>query len=368
MRKTRNSSAKVVPDNEGRVCDAVVRTLEKWKRVMRSNIRHPEKDGVGPPVDLRIKLADEEYAIEHTRIQCFENQLKTDVVLHRIMRHVSKNIPEPFPGVAYYELQFPTDVALPTGNARKAKALDCLVEWVRTNEKILRQRNAGRIPAAGYAPYRASDSVQGTPDGFECKISLLHWPIAQLIRQRPGTLSYRFIRPDNVEDTLKDRLQQAFSRKCPKLQSCKEEGARTVLALEGVDPDVSHFKFRGELLPSLLAGCENPPDEIFLVETRFDHWWVWLLKRDDGHWPDIGMPELGGFYYDPEQSELPGIPEWLDTIPRNMRDALQHDRMYTPYLSGWVPGFFEKDELDDLTIEPNCLGRPESSEPMESGR
>ena len=43
--------------------------------------------------------------------------------------------------------------------------------------------------------------------------------------------------------------------------------ARTVLVLESGDPALVHFEFRGNLLPSLLAGCENPPDEIFLVET-----------------------------------------------------------------------------------------------------
>ena len=41
-----------IPDNEGKVCDAVVRVLEMRTGEIRTDIRHPEKDGVGPPVDL----------------------------------------------------------------------------------------------------------------------------------------------------------------------------------------------------------------------------------------------------------------------------------------------------------------------------
>ena len=348
----------VVPNNEGKVCDAVVRALEKCTRETRADIRHPEKDGVGPPVDLRLKLGTEKYAIEHTRIESFENQIGTVVVANRIMRHIKTNILDPFPSPAYYELQFPTDVSLPRGKPRRDRALNDLVEWVRANEKILRERNSTRfLPLRN--PYMANDSIRGAPAGFDCEFELLHWPIAPLIRRTPGTLSFRFIPPDDLEIPRTDRLRQAFSRKCPKLEACKAEGARTVLVLESSDSGLISFEFRSDLLPSLLAECANAPDEIFLVETCADLWWVWPLKRDDGHWPDTGMPELNGNYYDPDRSDLPGIPEWLESIPQRMRDALQLDRMYTPFLPGWAPATFEIDELDDLTAGPptpsDCL-------------
>ena len=124
---------------------------------------------------------------------------------------------------------------------------------------------------------------------------------------------------------------------------------RTVLVLESSDSGLSSFEFRGDLLTSLLAGCTNAPDEIFLVETCVDFWWVWLLKRDDSRWPDTGMPELNGNCYGPDHSPSPSIPEWLAGIPQRMRDVLQLDRMYTPCLPGWAPVTFEKDKLVDLT-------------------
>ena len=350
----KDSQIVIVPNNEGRVCDAVVRALEKWTRETRTDLRHPDKEGGSPPVDLRLRLGAQDYAIEHTRIESFGNQIGTVTVANRIVRHVRKNIPDLSPGPAYYELQFRIDVSLPGGRNRRTRALNSLVQWVRTSERVLRDRNPVPVPPVRN-PHLASDWIRGTPDGFDCEFQLLHWPVARLIPQEPGALAFRFIPQDDPDGPRLDSLRQTFSRKYPKLQACKEEGARTVLVLESGDPALVHFEFRGGLLPSLLAGSENPPDEIFLVETHADHRWrTWLLKRDDGHWPDTGMPELGPCYYDPEPSGLPGIPEWLENIPQWEREALQLDLMYTPFVRGWAPATYEKNELDDMAAELNA--------------
>ena len=330
----------VVPNNEGKVCDAVVRALEKWTREIRAEIRHPETDKDGPPVDLRLKLGDQSYAIEHTRIESFENQIGTVVVVNQIVRHIKRSIPDPFPSPAYYELQFPINISLPKGKAKRDRALIGLVEWVCAKEQILHGRNSGRFLPV-YNPYMANDSIRGAPAGFDCQFELLHWPVVPSIRVKPGTLGFRFIPSDDPEDPRAERLRRTFSDKCPKLKACKAEGARTVLVLESSDPGFLSFEFRGDLLPSLLSGCTNAPDEIFLVETYADLWWVWLLKRDEGHWPETGMPELNVQYYDPDPSDV-------SDIPQRMRSALQFDCMYTPYFLGWAPLTFQKDELHDL--------------------
>ncbi len=341
----------VVPKNEGRVCDAVVRTLEKWTLETRSDVRRPDKEGGIPPVDLRVKIGSREYAIEHTRIESVENQITTVFVARRITEHIKKTIPEPFSSPAYYELQFPVDVSLPKGRVKRERALGALVEWLRASEKILRERSSDHILLVR-DPSWSDDRIQGTPPGFDCEFELLRWRSARLVQRKPGSLSFRFIPPDNLESPRLESLRHAFSRKCPKLEDCKADGARTVLVLESGDPGLTSFEFRGDLLPSLLSACTNAPDEIFLVETRSEHWSVQLLKRDGAHWPDTGMPEMGVSYYDPDPSSLPGIPEWLAGIPQWMRDAMQYDRMYTPFLSGWAPKTFEKGELSDLTATP----------------
>ncbi len=337
----------LVPNNEGRVCDAVVRTLEKWTRETRTNMQFPDKEGVGPPVDLRLSLGTQDYAIEHTRIESFEKQIAAFAVAKRIIRYIQKNIQNPFPSMAYYELQFPTWVSVPDGRGKGDRALGNLVAWVREKEEILRKRNSGRN-LFEHKFYEASDSIRGIPTGFDSEFDLLHWPIASLIRRKPGTLSFRLIPPNDPEGQLSNSLRQTFLKKCPKLNECKVEGARTVLVFESSDPALSSFEFRGNLLPSVLSECANAPDEIFLAETCTDCWCVWLLKRDESHWPDTGMPELNKSYYDPDLSDLPRIQEYLVSVPKNMRDALQLSVMDTPYLPGWAPKHFNKDEMNDL--------------------
>ena len=90
-----------IPDNEGKTCDAIVRLLEKWTGETRVGIRHPEKDGDGPPVELRLKIGTQEYAIEHTRIEPFENQIETGLVFKKINDYVRERLSGPLPGSAY---------------------------------------------------------------------------------------------------------------------------------------------------------------------------------------------------------------------------------------------------------------------------
>ena len=79
-----------IPDNEGKACDAVVRLLEKLTGETRKSIRNPEEDGVGPPIDLRLRLGTCEYAIEHTRIEPYEKQIKPAVAFKQINDYITK--------------------------------------------------------------------------------------------------------------------------------------------------------------------------------------------------------------------------------------------------------------------------------------
>ena len=147
----------------------------------------------------------------------------------------------------------------------------------------------------------------------------------------------------DLEDRRFVRLRRAFSEKAPKLQECKKEGVRTVLVLESGDSALTRFDHIGNLLSRLLAERTNAPDEIYLVETHTNPWWVYLIKRDGDHWPTVGMPQWNQPIYEEDKLPTAGMPKWY-------RDALQLDELYTPHPRGWVPTTFEEDELDDLTL------------------
>ena len=83
---------------EGKACDAVVRAIEKRTGKIRTHLRRPEVDGVGPPVDLRLNIGAQEFAIEHTLIEPFENQIKMEVVtIREIFDYFRENLSLPFP-------------------------------------------------------------------------------------------------------------------------------------------------------------------------------------------------------------------------------------------------------------------------------
>ena len=333
-----------IPDNEGKACDAVVRLLEKWTGETRLGIRHPEKDGVGPPVDLRLKLGGQKYAIEHTRIELFKNQIRTGVAFKQINDFIKDRVSGSLPGPAYYELQVPIGDCLPETREKRERALKDLVDWIRTNAQCLHERNSGRSRLT-HSPHWADDRIRGKPAGFNCAIELLRWLDAALIRRKPGSLGMRLYCPNDfgdLEDRRFVRLRRAFTEKSPKLQECKKEGARTVLVLESGDIALTSFDLIGNLLPKLLAECTDAPDEIYLVETHTNPWWVYLIKRDGDHWPTVGMPQWNQPIYEEDKLPTAGLPKWY-------RDAFGLDELYPPHPRGWVPATFEEDELDDLT-------------------
>ena len=288
--------------NESKACDAVVRVLEKQTGDTRRDIHHPEINNIGPLVDLRLRLGIQKYAIEHTQIEPFENQIGTGVDISKIINHIKEKLPETLPGSAYYKLHLPIEFSLPNKQAKQNKALNNLVDWVEMNAKCLHKRNLGRVPE--YNLYRADDRIQGTPAGFDCEIELLRWPDAAFMHQIPGCFGVTRLCPNKLEDLRRDRLSRAFSCKNPKLQKCKEEGARTVLVLESRDIALTSFDLIGNQLPILLAERTDAPDEIYLVETGTHLWWVRPMKYNDYYWPTVGMHLHGWVPTTFEESEL----------------------------------------------------------------
>ena len=83
-------------------------------------------------------------------------------------------------------------------------------------------------------------------------------------------------------------------------------------------------------------------DEIYLAETEINPWWTWVMKRDDAHWPTVGMLQWNESLYEPDKLPTQGM-------PKSYRSALQLDKLYQSNLPGWTPSTFEVEELTDLT-------------------
>ena len=83
-------------------------------------------------------------------------------------------------------------------------------------------------------------------------------------------------------------------------------------------------------------------DDIYLVSPGDTLWWVFPVKHDDDHWPDVGMPPPGQAIY--EEGKLPTA-----GMPKRYRDALGLDDLYVAMPRKWYPDTFDRHELVNVT-------------------
>ena len=120
---------------------------------------------------------------------------------------------------------------------------------------------AGEFP--GVLPYPANLScfVSGPPSGTEAgRFSLARTPDVDLEEQRFA------------------RLRRTLAEKCPKLQRCKDRGARTILVLECGDIALSDSVSIRKALSRAAEERADTPDEIYLVETKVETWHMWPMN------------------------------------------------------------------------------------------
>ena len=232
-----------------------MRRFEALTGVTRKDVRHLEYDGRGPPVDLRLKVGTREYAIEHTLLQPYRNRIKYGASFNTLNNFVRKRITDPLPGSVYYQLHVPIEISLPRKRKRREKALRNLVEWIlSTAQQLHESRHFIPWPSPWPTYIGVNNSIEGVPDGFECKFELLRWPDGVLTQREPGALGMRFTTPDDFEYPLRSAFSESFDKKFPKLHECKAQGARTVLVLEGIDLPVWHHQFIGKPSSRVVGG------------------------------------------------------------------------------------------------------------------
>ena len=290
--RKRKSSA-----NEGKACDAGVRCIERRTGEPRAAIRRPETDGIGPPVDFRLMLGTREYAIEHTQIEAIPGLIRAGEGYEQLIKPIIEEVSGTLPGPAVYVLHFPIDTHLRVRRAHLDRIRRDLMFWIRAKAHCLYERNRDKLER-GYKSPRYLDSIEAKPPGFPYPVRL--WVDAARSESEWGALRRARLGLDDEEREVRrtDRLREALLRKCPKLQRCKEDDARTVLVLESNDIDQTNHVLVGECLAVLLPERPDLPDEIYLVETEVKSWTVRCMKLDTECWPVEHLAEPAMFHVD----------------------------------------------------------------------
>ena len=261
------------------MCDAVVRFIEARDRTLRADVTRPEDAGGDAQVDLCLRLGSQRYAIEHTRIEAFPSQVRADQQFAELIVPVKAALSGTLHGDAVYDLHLPLDCDLGRKSAGLRQAQDALGRWVREVAERLSESDGDDFAAVRH-PERGHSCASGKPAGFPYEVALHRWARSRLTRGEPGSLDVARVAPEDLESARKVRVRKALEDKCPKLGRCKIGGARTVLVLESSDLPLSNAVLIREVLAPALDERQDVPDEVYLVETESDHWFVYLLAVD----------------------------------------------------------------------------------------
>ena len=274
-----------------------MRCIEQRTGETRAAIRRPETDGIGPPVDFRLRLGVREYAIEHTQIEAIPGLIRADERFQQVIEPVIDEVSGTLPGPAVYALHFPIDTHLGVKLADLDRVQRDFIAWIRAEAQCLYERNRDRLDRKHMSP-RCLDSIEAKPPGFPYRVRL--WIRVAGSESMRGTLRCARLDLESEEREARraDRLREALRRKRLKLQRSREDGARTVLVLESNDIAQTNHVLVGECLAALLPKHTDLPDEIHLVETDIDPWTVRCMKLDTECWSAEHLAELAMFHVD----------------------------------------------------------------------
>lgn len=331
----------IPPKNrEGKCCDAVIRHMERASGSIRTDVLDPEKDGGDKRVDLLVTVGGQAYALEHTKVQPFGNRIGISKQWQLVRNCVRKWFPDPLPSPAFYELYIPLDMHPPGHGKTGARRLESLREWIDNNVAVLHERAPGR-PRPPPRIYKM-DEIIGRPSGWKCEFTIARSNDGVLPPRKPGSFSVFIESPEDTENLFIEEVRNAFRKKCPKLAQRKEQddGIRTVLIMEVIEPPFAYDAYICKHLPALLEECPAPPDDIFHVEPHRVFWQVWVAKRGEVYWPDERLPMPRKGYQDVTELIARAYPPKLAEA---MRQSLPD-----PIRAEWRPLFLDEDKLEDL--------------------
>jgi hypothetical protein len=194
------------------------------------------------------------YAIEHTRIEAFEQQIGSNRQLTRLLGPLRQSLAGKLPGTFVLAVQ-------------SAEAMAARVRYKAAQDEAVRLvLEAVPGMAVGAAVTLRSDQLQ-----FTLELWRRHEDGSKVVLRH-------LIEGDEDPQRLQ-RIRVAFDRKLPKLLAWSSEGRETVLALESDDPFHSNYQNIFRAVATVVRERPAAPDIIVLVETDVSPWSAWVFKE-----------------------------------------------------------------------------------------
>lgn len=255
----------------------MLRFLEEREGAKREQLSFPDTEGHPHPVELSCMLAGQLLAIEHTGIEPFEGQLRSD-------RHASAffdPIVERLSGVLshddLYGLYVPIDATHGLKPRDVPRIQERIVAWILSVAPTLPVARTGRLKGP-----QENVAVPGVP-----------FPLS-LYRQEgfPGVRTPLIVKHvldgTRMEQARRERIATGYNKKMGKLSAWKREaGARTILIFESIDIQLTNAFNVAEAVIDIVGHSAERPDEILLVTSCADPWWVSPILVNDESLVDL---------------------------------------------------------------------------------
>jgi hypothetical protein len=290
-------------DNERKACDAVVRALEELAGCRRANAHSPEDLGAQAQVEYTFDLGGLRYAVEHTIVEAFAEQIRTNVDFQTFVDPIVATLDHNMPPPGRFDLVFEIHPSKGLKPRHVIEAQREVIAWVEANASELHAECPVQ-PSRNHKPFGAKGVRTGSPAGI--KLTLTREVVWSMPKKAHGRLFTIRTAPKDYENLRRERIKTAMHKKLPKLQACKEAGGRTILVLENGDMALSNHWVIYESAEAALAGRPDRPDEVWLVDTTIaKEWTAWCLIRDGHGFPD-GETAHRFWDFDPLELEAVG--------------------------------------------------------------
>jgi hypothetical protein len=279
--------------NEGKVCEAVVRRLEKRLGGTRTNVEFPEQENHTSPVEATFKIGNQLFALEHTGIEPFEGHVQMEAQADHLYAPILNELKDGVLGTsARYELVIPIN-AFQGMKMPEVRAIQkAIINWVKTT--------ASKVPRLGSDRYEGTSVGPVTIEGVPFPLSLHRFEPPPI----PGV--YFQIRHEvpNGERLRTERTKAAIDKKFPKLAAWKHaKKANTILVLEQNDIQLSAPDLVADAYVPLAKAREDRPDETYLVVTCMTPWlvcpiligdksYVELVRSDESEYEEVDPSTL----------------------------------------------------------------------------
>jgi len=282
-----------VAKNEANLCEAVIRLLEEDVSARRRDVRFPERDQIGPPVECRFGLGSRRYAIEHTLIEPFADHIRTGSEFEELIRPVEATLNGRMPRPGVYTLYFPVHPTAGRHRRTHAALREQIIAWVLEAGDALHAeapcRDDRQRHPQGYAGERGT-TIDGLPLRLDRRVS---WSESG---RHDGTLFVSRVIGENLEELRLERVRTALDRKLGKLMDCRAEGDQTILILEFSDIVLTNHILVGEALEFALTGRGDIPDLLLIADTTLPQRWNLFPAVIDGvfsidmEWIEVDPP------------------------------------------------------------------------------